>query len=167
MLAGRGDINVSENKYLYVSSSLFFSFFLGVAVLTLIFFLSSNLKSSKTSSLFKNKEIFSDLDKAKEIFFTIKLRESLDKGGVHRLYFRVETSRGVDDKSLMAVAQRIVKETISREYCHALRVDFGQSGYVDFAPYGEWERAGETHPGQYEKYKFKYVLNPILSLNKN
>jgi hypothetical protein len=166
MLVKRGIKQMSRERYLYVSKPLLINFFLVLIFLTLIFLLSFNTRPTKTSCLFKNKEIFSDLDKAKEIFFTIKLRESLDRGSVHRLYFQVEVPKEIDDKSLMAVAQRIVKETISQEYFHAIRIDFGRYGYVDFAPYGEWEKAGETAYLRYEKYRFKCISNPILSLNK-
>lgn len=164
MLAKRGIKQIPKERYLYVSKPLLINFFLVLIFLTLIFLLPFNTGSTKTSSLFKNKEIFSDLDKAKEIFFTVKLRESLDRGSIHRLYFQVEVPKEIDDKSLMAVAQRIVKETISQEYWHAIRIDFGRFGYVDFAPYGEWEKAGETAYLRYEKYRFKCILNPLYSL---
>jgi hypothetical protein len=166
MLVKRGIKQIPKERYLYVSKPLLINFFLVLIFLSLIFLLSFNAGPTKTSSLFKNKELFSDLDKAKEIFFTIKLRENLDRGSVHRLYFRVEVPKETDDKSLMAVAQRIVRETISREYCHGIRIDFGRYGYVDFAPYGEWEKAGEIAYPRYERYRFKSVLNPLLSLNK-
>jgi hypothetical protein len=166
MLVKRGIKQIPKERYLYVSKPLLINFFLALIFLALIFLLSFNGGSAKTSSLFKNKEIFSDLDKAKEISFTIKLRESLDRGNVHRLYFQVEVPKETDDKNLMAVAQRIVKETISQEYCHGIRVNFGRYGYVDFAPYGEWEKAGETTFPRYEKYRFKSILNPLYSLNK-
>jgi hypothetical protein len=166
MLVKRGIKQTPKERYLYVSKPLLINFFLVLIFLTLIFLLSFNAGPAKTPSLFKNKEIFSALDRAKEIFFTIKLRENLDRGSVHRLYFQVEVPKETDDKSLMVVAQRIVKETIPHEYCDGIRIDFGRYGYVDFAPYGEWEKAGETAHPRYERYRFRYILNPLLSLNK-
>jgi len=162
-----GDKKLSEEKHLHVSKPLFINFFLVAIFLALIFLLPSHTKLTKTSSLIEDKEIFSDADKAKEIFFTIKSRESLDRANVHRLYFQVDVPKEIDDKSLMAVAQRIVKETISREYCQAIRIDFGRYGCVDFAPYGEWEKAGENALPRYEKYRFKHILNPLFSFKKS
>lgn len=71
MLAGRGDIKTLKEKHLYVSSLLSPALLIAFFFLALIFLLPSDEKSSETSSPFKNKEIFSDLDKAKEIFFTV------------------------------------------------------------------------------------------------
>ena len=163
MLVGRGDKPTLKQKYLSVSKPLIVNFFIAVTLLVLISLLPSTIGPPRISSLFKNKEIFSHLDEAKKISYIIKSRENLDRENIHRICFQVEVLKEVDDKSFMAVAQRIVKEIISQEYCHAIRIDFGRYGYVDFAPYGEWERAGETEPGLYEKYRFKYVLNLLLS----
>lgn len=166
MLVRRGDKPALKQKHLSVSKPLIINFFIAVTLLFLISLLPSTIEPPRISSLFKNREIFSHLDEAKKISYIIKLRENLDRDNIHRIYFQVEVLTEVDEKSLMAVAQRVVKETISREDCGALRIDFGRYGYVDFAPYGEWERAAAALPGLYERYRFKYVLNPFLSLNK-
>lgn len=155
-------MNKEGERYLFVSKPLFVYFFLAVVFLVLIFFLFTGsieeIKISEVSFIIKDKNIFSHLEKAKEAIYIIKSRESLDRKNIHRVFFQVEVQEGINQEQLLAIAQKIVKETISYEYCHSIRIDFGPYGHVDFAPYGNWIKGGEIPTGQYRDYRFNYVL---------
>ncbi len=58
----------------------------------------------------------------------------------------------------MAIAQKIVKGLIQQEECHSISIDFGTYGHADFAPHGNWNKAGEVPINNYEEYRFKYQL---------
>jgi hypothetical protein len=152
-----------EAKCLLISHPFFFSFliiFVFFALIYLFFVTSTNeTKLSETSPIFNNIKIFSHLHKAEDIFYTIRIRESLDRANIHRVYFKIEVPTDIKQEQLSAVAQKIVKETIIHERCHGIRIDFGPFGNVDFAPYGDWSRAGEVDIDRYKNYGFKYVLS--------
>ena len=159
----RGVVLNKEAKRLLISHPLFLSFVIVVVFFALIylFFVTSTneTKLSETSPIFNNIKIFSHLDKAEDIFFTIRIRESLDRANIHRVYYKIDVSTDINPEQLSAVAQKIVKETILHESCHGIRIDFGPFGNVDFAPYGDWSRAGEVDIDRYKDYGFKYVLS--------
>jgi hypothetical protein len=167
MLAGkRGAFEIGEESRLHVSKPIFYYFLLGIIFLVLIYLVSSDLDYEKkfynSSSILKDRRIFSYLDKLDEIKHTIKLRESLNKGDIHRVFFQVEVAGDIHRERLSSLAQRIVKETIAQEDCHSIRIDFGPHGYVDFAPFGDWDKAGEIPLGVYRNYRFKYIFSSSL-----
>ncbi len=159
----RGVVLNREEKRLLVSHPLFYCFlidFVFFALISLFFVASTNeTKLSETSPIFKNIKIFSHLHKAEDIFYTIRIRESLDRANIHRVYFKIEVPTDINQEQLLAVAQKIVKETIIHERCHGIRIDFGSFGNIDFAPYGDWNMAGEVDIDRYKDYGFKYVLS--------
>jgi len=161
----RGVTLNKEEKRLLISHPLFFCFlivFVFFALIYLFFVTSTNkTKLSETSPIFNNTKIFSYLHKAENIFYTIRIRESLDRINIHRVYFKIEVPTDINQEQLSAVAQKIVKETIIHEKCHGIRIDFGPFGNVDFAPYGDWSRAGEVDIDRYKNYRFKYVYSPF------
>lgn len=106
--------------------------------------------------VFQNKRVFSHLDKCKDISFVIKSRKNLDRGDVHSVQFQVEVPHWLTQDQLMAVAQKIVKETLTYEQCHGITIDFTSAGYVDFAPFGNWDKVGEVPVNKYKDYGFKY-----------
>ena len=152
-----------EEKRLLISNPLFYCFlivFVFFALIGLFFVASTNeTKLSETSPIFNNTKIFSHLQKAEDVFYTIRIRESLDRANIHRVYFKIEVPTDISQEQLSAVAQKIVKETIIHERCHGIRIDFGPFGNVDFAPYGDWSKAGEVDIDRYKNYGFKYVLS--------
>ena len=159
----RGVVLNKEAKRLLISHPLFLSFVIVIVFFALIylFFVTSTneTKLSETSPIFNSIKIFSHLDKAEDIFFTIRIRESLDRANIHRVYFKIDVPTDINLEQLSAVAQKIVKETILHERCHGIRIDFDPFGNVDFAPYGDWSRAGEVDIDRYKDYGFKYVLS--------
>lgn len=159
----RGVVLNKEEKRLLISHPLFFSFIIVIVffVLIYLFFVTSTNETelSETSPIFNNTKIFSHLDKAEDILFTIRIRESLDRTNIHRVYYKIDVPTDINLEQLSAVAQKIVKETIIHERCHGIRIDFGPFGNVDFAPYGDWSRAGEVDIDRYKDYGFKYVLS--------
>ncbi len=159
----RGVAINKEEKRLIISRPLFYCFlivFVFFALIYLFFVISTNETTlSETSPIFNNINIFSYLHKADDIFYTIRIRESLDRANIHRVYYKIDVSTDINQEQLSAVAQKIVKETIIHERCHGIRIDFGPFGNVDFAPYGDWNRAGEVDIDRYKNYGFKYVLS--------
>jgi hypothetical protein len=159
----RGVVLNKEAKRFLISYPLFLSFVIVIVFFALIylFFVTSTneTKLSETSPIFNNIKIFSHLDKAEDILYTIRIRESLDRANIHRVYYKIDVPTDINQEQLSAVAQKIVKETIIHERCHGIRVDFGPFGNVDFAPYGDWSRAGEVDIDRYKNYGFKYVLS--------
>jgi hypothetical protein len=170
MSDGRRGVNlhIQDDRFLYVSKPLFFYFFIVIVFIILIFFLSSHsnyeIKLSDAYPIFKNRDIFSHLNKAAEISYTIKLRANLDRNGVHRIYFQVDVPEGASQEQIITAAQKIVKEGISQEFCHGVRIDFGRYGHVDFAPFGDWGRAGEIPVNQYKNYRFNYFFSSLFSM---
>lgn len=164
-------VNNEEKRYLFVSKPLAVYFFLTFAFLGLIYFIfatsAGNIKSSEASPIFKDKNIFSHLNKLRDTSYTIRSRESLDRSNIHRVFFQVDVPKGTNQEQLLAVAQKIVKETISHEYCHSIKIDFGPYGYVDFAPYGNWAKGGEVPISHYRNYRFNYVLSSSFFSIKN
>ena len=159
----RGVVLNKEAKHLLISHPLLFCFlivFVFFVLIYLFFVTSTNEKKlSETSPIFNNTQIFSHLQKAQDIFFTIRIRESLDRANIHRVYYKIDVPTDINQEQLSAVAQKIVKETILHERCHGIRIDFGPFGNVDFAPNGDWSRAGEVNIDRYKDYGFKYVLS--------
>ncbi len=166
----RGVALNKEEKRLLISHPLFFYFlivFVFFALIYLFFITSTNeTKLSETSQIFNNIKIFSHLHKAEDIFYTIRIRESLDRANIHCVYFKIEVPTDINQEQLSAVAQKIVKETIIHERCHGIRIDFGPFGNVDFAPYGDWSRAGEVNIDRYKDYGFKYVLSSFDTIKE-
>ena len=161
-------LSVKGDRGLSIANPLFRNFFLIAALLILIFFISSNSNETRniaySSNIFENKTIFSHLDKADKIPYVIKSRKYFDRGDIHFVYFQIELLGDVGRENLSAVAQKVVKRVISQEYCHYIKIDFGQYGYVDFAPFGDWEKAGKVPINGYEEFKFKYFLSSFLDL---
>ena len=166
----RGVALNKEEKRLLISHPLFFYFlivFVFFALIYLFFVTSTNeTKLSETSQIFNNIKIFSHLHKAEDIFYTIRIRESLDRANIHCVYFKIEVPTDINQEQLSAVAQKIVKETIIQERCHGIRIDFGPFGNVDLAPYGDWSRAGEVNIDRYKDYGFKYVLSSFDTIKE-
>lgn len=164
-------VNNEEKRHLFVSKPLAVYFFLTFAFLGLIYLIfatsAENIKLSEVSPIFKDKNIFSHLNKLGNISYTIRSRESLERSNIHRVFFKVDVPEGISQKQLLAVAQKIVKETISHEYCHSIKIDFGPYGYVDFAPYGNWAKGGEVPISNYRNYRFNYVLSSSLFSKKS
>lgn len=156
----------SENR-LFISKPLIVYFLLSFVFLTLLFiFFRNSMEDVKTfdiSLVLKNTEAFSHLGKVKELSYRIKSRNNLNSSNVHRVSYQVEIPKGVNKELLMAVAQKIVKDTIGRELCHSVTIDFGEYGYVNFAPYGNLFKAGEVPFDNYRNYRFNYVFFPSFS----
>lgn len=163
----RGEARNGEERHLLVSHPLFFYSLIVIIFFVLIFLFFSastdKIELSETSPIFENKEIFSHLLKTEYISYTIRSRESLDRNNIHRVYFKIEVPRGVNQEYLSAVAQKVVKETIIHERCHSIKIDFGPYGYVDFAPFGDWNKAGEININGYRNYRFNYVFSSLMA----
>lgn len=93
--------------------------------------------------------------KAAGIPFKIQSRDTL-YSPVHSVLFHVDMQIPATRQDMCAVAQKIVRETLRHEKCHCIAIDFREHGYVDFAPYGKWTKAGEVPIDNYETYEFKY-----------
>jgi len=149
----KGDRKSSLFKPVFVFFICVFIFVAGIYLLS-----KSNQSKGKTSipsDFFKSEQIFSIVDKNITVPFVIKFRKDLDKGKIHRVQFRVEVSNGFNQQQLMAIAQKIVKQTLTHEYCHGITIDFGCDVYIDFAPFGNWAKAGEVPINNYKNYRFK------------
>ena len=143
-----------------------FSIFLPISFLILIITDCTNeVDLTDDLSILKNKNIFSHvhLDKKRAISYKIKSREALNRNNIHRVYFYIEIPNGVTQDMLKAVAQKIVKNTITHEICHSINIDFGPYGYIDFAPFGEWVKAGDVPIENYRYYRFKYCFSSLPS----
>lgn len=136
--------------------SFFCSLCLFYSTLIFIFFTASCYKEESTG--LERNDLFSSADKSQEISYTIKERESINISNIHRLRFRIEVPNSISNEQIMSIAQKIVKNTIAHEECHSITLDFGLYGYIDFAPYGNWVRAGEIPIDNYKDYKFKYFF---------
>jgi len=106
----------------------------------------------------KNESLFSLAENARGMSYTIQDRERLDRNGLHQEYFQIDMPEGASQKELKAIAQKIVKDTIDHKECHCIVIDFGIYGYVDFAPYGNWVKAGDIPLDDYKNYDFRYVF---------
>lgn len=89
--------------------------------------------------------------------FKIQSRDTLFSP-VHSVLFHVHMQMPASRQDMSAVAQKIVRETLRHEKCHCIAIDFKEHGYVDFAPYGKWTKAGEVPIDNYETYEFKYTF---------
>ena len=96
-------------------------------------------------------------EKASAIPYEIQARNWTDFP-IHSVLYQVKISAPFSELRMCAVAQKIVKETIAHEWCHRIAIDFPGKGYVDFAPYGNWIKAGEVPIDNYRAYTFKYTL---------
>jgi hypothetical protein len=103
------------------------------------------------------KEKFPLAEKASDIPYEIQSRNWTDSP-IHSVLYQVKISAPFSELRMCAVAQKIVKETITQEWCHRIAIDFPGKGYVDFAPYGNWLKAGEVPIDNYRSYAFKYTL---------
>lgn len=106
-----------------------------------------------------DKRFFSHIKCSEDVDYSIISRESIDRRNVHRVYFKVKVEPGLSREELMGLAESLVKNTIKRERCHSITVDFGTLGNADFAPYGNWLLGGEIPIEGYDKYAFKYYFN--------
>lgn len=158
----RGDAASKLSKKLknLIPDSKPFSFFCSLCLfysaLIFIFFTASCYKEESTG--LERNDLFSSADKSQGISYTIKERESINISNIHRLRFRIEVPNSISNEQIMSIAQKIVKNTIAHEECHSITLDFGLYGYVDFAPYGNWVKAGEIPIDNYKDYKFKYFF---------
>jgi len=130
-------------------------------ILTLLFLpviLSVCVLEEKGNNLIEQKDVFALVDEAEGIPYVIKDRKSLDRQKYHRVLFQVEVSHTLPRIKIKALAQKIVKDTIEREQCHGISLDFGPYGYADFAPYGNWQKSGENPEVDYSNFRFTYVF---------
>ena len=116
------------------------------------------IQDEKESSGIERKDVFALVDEAEGVPYIIKDRKSLDIHEYHRILFQVEISNNLPRIKLKALAQKIVMETIRREKCHGISLDFGPYGYADFAPYGNLYRSEENMEVDYDNYRFTYVF---------
>ncbi|MFQ6070458.1 MAG: hypothetical protein ACE5LC_08025 [Candidatus Aminicenantales bacterium] len=103
-----------------------------------------------------NKGQFSHLQEAKNIPFRIKSRNNIDRGRIHLVHIVAEVPPGLTQTQLLGVSEKIVKAILSRELCHGISIDFVAGGSVDFAPFGNWAKAGEVPIDNYRDYQFRY-----------
>ncbi len=137
-----------------------FYFFLSALVFGFVFLMKSYSDKRDIYNILDDKEIFSLLDKAKEISFKIKYRDCLSQENIQRIYFQVEVPGKASLEQLKGIAQWVVKETLTHGDCHSITVDFDELGYIDFAPDGNWSKAGKVPVDNYKSYQFRYYLIP-------
>lgn len=106
----------------------------------------------------KNERLFSLAENTSGMSYTIQYSESSDRNGLHQEYFQIDMPEGASQKKLKAIAQKIVKDAIDHKECHCIVIDFGIYGHVDFAPYGNWIKAGDIPLDNYKNYDFRYVF---------
>ena len=116
------------------------------------------VQDEKGNNIIERKDVFALVDEAEDVSYVIKDRKSLDKQEYHRILFQIEVSHALPQIKLKALAQKIVKDTIKREKCHGISLDFGPYGYADFAPYGNWQKSDEKLEVDYNNYRFTYVF---------
>ena len=98
------------------------------------------------------------MDKKDIVPYIIKLRKNLDKDEIHRIQFEVQVSDGIKHEQFIAIGQKIVRKTLAYEFCHGITIDFGNGIRIDFAPYGNWAKAGEVPINNYQEYDFNYFF---------
>lgn len=133
-------------------------FLLALVFLFLIFLFFPNKKSDRSKDVEGSSVSFALARMANDVDFEILFRKNFDQDNVHRVHFRVDVTKNVSQGELKAIAQKIVKDTIEKERCHSIAIDFGIFGYADFAPYGNWLKAGEIPIDDYKNYRFKYLF---------
>ena len=116
------------------------------------------VQEEKGNNLIDKEDVFALVDEAEGVSYVIKERKSLDRQEYHRILFQVEVRNTLPQTKLKALAQKIVQDTIKKEKCHGISLDFGPYGYADFAPYGNWQKSGETLEVDYDNYRFTYVF---------
>lgn len=126
--------------------------------LFLIYLFFQNNKSDGSEDVEGRSVSFALARMANDIDFEITFRKNFDQDNVHRVHFKVDVLMNASQGELKAIAQKIVKDTIEKERCHSIAIDFGIFGYVDFAPYGNWLKAGEIPIDDYKDYQFKYLF---------
>ncbi len=143
-----------RERNLFVFNPLFYLF-----VLILLPLLSSVcMQQEKGSSVIERKDTFALVDEAEGVSFIIKDRKYLNIHDSHRILFQIEISNSLPKIKIKALAQKIVMETISREKCHGISLDFGRYGYADFAPYGNLHRRETIREANYDNFRFTYVF---------
>jgi hypothetical protein len=95
---------------------------------------------------------------AKKAPYKVLSRKNFVYNSIFRIQFNVEVPEETSTQQYMAIAQKLVQDTIRMEKCHSIEILFEDNCYVDFAPYGEWDRAGEIPINDYRDYKFKYTF---------
>ena len=151
--------SISKNGPLRERSHFVFNplfFLISILFLPLIF--SACIQEEKGNSMIERREVFALVDEAEGVPYKIKDRKSLDNHDYHRILFQIEVSHELPRIKLKALAQKIVKDTIQREICHGISLDFGRYGYADFAPFGNWQRSGDTLEVDYSNFRFTYVF---------
>lgn len=134
---------------LFLFSLIYFTFFV---------LIEKNFEGKVKSDDLNSLNLFPLVEKAKGVSYMIKSRESFIQDSVRRVYYEIEVPKIISREQFMGLAQKIVKETIYQEKCHSIAIDFGPAGYVDFAPFGNWVKAGEVPLDNYENYKFRYIF---------
>jgi hypothetical protein len=137
---------------------IFNPLFLFLILLFLPLTFSVCVQEEKGNRIIEQKDVFALVDEAEGVSYVIKDRKSLDRQEYHRILFQVEVSNTLPPTKLKALAQKIVKDTIKREKCHGISLDFGPYGYADFAPYGNWNKSDEKLEVDYNNYRFTYVF---------
>jgi hypothetical protein len=131
--------------------------FLALTLLLCLYLLGCRQRGEQTAGSFPLDDKFPLAESGARIPFEIKSRNSLDSP-IHSVTYKVKPLEPFSKFQMSAVAQKIVKETLQHEMCHRIAIDFLGLGYADFAPFGNWVKAGEVPIGNYEAYTFKYTL---------
>ena len=98
--------------------------------------------------------------------YTIVSEVNDSSGNIVRYNVRAVTSKNITHEQIQLIAKNITKYVKSKIKFNALSImlygyhdntsDFPTIALITYAPYGDWNKAGEVKAGDYSK--FKYVI---------
>ena len=134
--------------------------FIGIGLFMLLpaITLLSGCNRSDTPSGEQTQTLFPLADLAETVSYEILQRKTFSYSDIIRIQFKVRMAGGTSEQNRLAVAQKIVRDTLHSEKCHTISINFEDGGCVDFAPYGKWAMAGEVPISNYKNYGFRYVF---------
>ncbi len=96
--------------------------------------------------------------------YTVVAEEDLSYSAIMRWQVRAQTTGGISKEEIDALARDIVDCVKSEREVNAISIflyrygDDANSTYtiasIDYAPYGEWSRAGEVETGDYSSHEY-------------
>ncbi|MCJ7679486.1 MAG: hypothetical protein MUP70_02065 [Candidatus Aminicenantes bacterium] len=131
---------------------------IGLFMLLLAITLLSGCNRATAQSEDQSNSLFPLADLAETVSYEILQRKTFSYSDIIRIQFKVQMAGNDSKQNLQAVAQKIVRDTILKNKCHTISIDFGRGGFVDFAPYGKWTMAGEAPILNYKDYRFRYAF---------
>lgn len=132
---------------------------IGISVLLMAVF---GLSGCMETGIEKDKEM---TEKDKEIpQYTIVEEEDLSYSSIIRWQVRATTTDNLTKDEIKSIAEDIVKGIKERMEVNAISIFLYREGddihwiytiaSIDYAPYGDWSRAGDVNTGDYSKHTY-------------